>query len=273
MSWADEHPDEDMDDRAELMREEADLARKEARENPEPGSTEMVRIVAPGNSLVLPLGTPDEMHHAMQRYEATKQAVLEQSDYQQAERGKRFIKKSGWAKLAIAFGVTSEIVRYDESRDDEGHLLSATFVVRAIAPNGRAAEGWGRCHRDESRFKWEGGRQKLEHDLPATAETRARNRAYAALFGHGEVSAEEVAEEPSRPASAPRRTRRATHRLGPEIRRLGPLIDKHLVAEILTQAGVTGDDLHHADWPEQLSKARAEAVVTAFRDAIHSEDA
>lgn len=45
---------------------------------------------------------------------------------------------------------------------------------------------------NESRFQSREGQQKPDHDLPATAETRARNRSYANLFGHGEVSAEEI---------------------------------------------------------------------------------
>lgn len=141
--------------------------------------------------LVLPVGTPDEMRQAMQQYEATKRAVLEATDYQTTSQGK-FVKKSGWAKLAIAFGVSSQIMdrRYD--RDSHGALIRAEFVVRATAPNGRYAEGWGECSLSEPRFKSASARQKIDHDLPATAETRARNRAYAALFAHGEVSFEEI---------------------------------------------------------------------------------
>jgi len=159
------------------------------------------------SALVLPVGTAAEMRHAMRLYEETKRAILEPSDYQQAD-GKQFIQKSGYAKLAIAFGVSSAIVRWDFHRTAEGALETAEFVVRATAPNGRYAEGWGSCWSGEGRFRTERSRQKIEHDLPATAETRARNRAYAALFGHGEVSYEEVipagddAEQPS--AGAPK---------------------------------------------------------------------
>jgi hypothetical protein len=143
------------------------------------------------SGVVLPVAEPAEMQRAMVLYQKTKTAVLDPSDWQDAGRGQRFVKKSGWAKLAIAFGVSVEIKDgYPKMFYESGALVRAEFVVRAVAPNGRFAEGWGSCSASESRFK--GNAQKIEHDLPATAETRARNRAYAALFGHGEVSYEEA---------------------------------------------------------------------------------
>lgn len=54
------------------------------------------------------------------------------------------------------------------------------FVQRAIMPDGRFSDGWGGCTPVEKRFA------KPNHDVPATAETRAKNRACSDLFGIGE---------------------------------------------------------------------------------------
>ncbi|XP_065853634.1 uncharacterized protein [Euphorbia lathyris] len=45
---------------------------------------------------------------------------------------------------------------------------------------GRFSDGWGSCERREKRF------QKPNHDIPSTAETRAKNRACQDLLGIGE---------------------------------------------------------------------------------------
>jgi len=68
----------------------------------------------------------------------------------------------------------------------------AEFVVRATAPNGRSVDGWGAASVAEKGNPSGKALGKLMHDIPATAETRAKNRACADLFGLGEVSAEEV---------------------------------------------------------------------------------
>jgi hypothetical protein len=77
-------------------------------------------------------------------------------------------------------------------RDEKGSPIRASATVRATHPSGRFAEGSGRCSIDESRFKTPSGRAKAEHDIAATAVTRATNRAISNLVGFGQVSAEEV---------------------------------------------------------------------------------
>lgn len=148
---------------------------------------------------VLPLATPEAMTEAMRQYAALKAAVLTENDEQEITvKGKKrkFVKRSGWRRLAIAFGVSSTILDRTITVGPEGRTLSAEFTVRATAPNGRFADGWGACSAWEERFQSDAGRQKMEHDIPATAETRAENRAYSNLFGYGEVSAEEMEDAP-----------------------------------------------------------------------------
>ncbi|GIW70273.1 MAG: hypothetical protein KatS3mg101_1020 [Patescibacteria group bacterium] len=78
------------------------------------------------------------------------------------------------------------------------------FTCRAIAPNGRSAIGVGSCDAFEKAFKKNGeyvdkfGRPANPnsiHNIRATAETRAFNRAVSNLVGGGEVSAEEVSAD------------------------------------------------------------------------------
>ena len=140
--------------------------------------------VEPG-TLVRPAAEPDDVVAAFTEYVALRDRILIDADYQGIQ-GKRFTKRSGYRKLAAAFAVSYTIVDRTIDRDETGKVTYAEFVVRATAPNGRSVDGWGACSRDERQFS------KPNHDIPATAETRAKNRASADLFGMGEVSAEEV---------------------------------------------------------------------------------
>lgn len=137
-------------------------------------------------ALVQPSGSNSDIVGAMHNYQELCRALLEPSDFQTIQ-GKEFRKRSAWRKLAVAYGVSFEIVDRSLFWDDDGNLKAAEFIVRATAPNGRHADGWGACHVGERNA----GRKAM-HDIPATAETRAKNRAAADLFGMGEVSAEEI---------------------------------------------------------------------------------
>ena len=103
-----------------------------------------------------------------------------------------FVKRSGWQKVSTFYGVSTELVERTVDRDDDGRPTRAYVLARATARDGRHADGDGACGVNEPRFRSSGGRQKLEHDLPATAATRATNRAISNLVGFGAVSAEEV---------------------------------------------------------------------------------
>lgn len=172
----------------------------------------------PAASLILqPAAGLAEIEQAFTAYQRVCAHLLDDSDYQQI-RGGRFRKKSGWRKLATAFAIKLELLDKQIERDDGGVIRRAEFTVRAIAPNGRYVDGWGLCDRYERCCEpgcKKGGQHqhcgrspsngkgtcrgwthfsKPEHDIPATAHTRANNRASSDLFGMGEVSAEEVLE-------------------------------------------------------------------------------
>jgi hypothetical protein len=149
-------------------------------------NTQEIEISEQNFALVRPQGTTGDIVQSMSEYQELCVKLLDDNDWQTIQ-GKRFPKRSAWRKLAVAYGVSFEIKDRTLFWEDDGNLKSAEFIVRATAPNGRFADGWGACAVSERNA----GR-KANHDIPATAETRAKNRAAADLFGMGEVSAEEV---------------------------------------------------------------------------------
>ncbi|GFZ10994.1 hypothetical protein Acr_22g0003920 [Actinidia rufa] len=107
-------------------------------------------------------------------YQNAAMAILEKSDYTMISGSpfwSPFIKKSGWRKISFYFNLSFEIkdktIEFDENRN----VLRAEFVVRAHMQGGRFSDGWGSCERREKRFS------KPNHDIPSTAETRAKNKA------------------------------------------------------------------------------------------------
>jgi len=140
--------------------------------------------------VVLPAASPEEAKKAWASYEALKQAVLDEKNDVQVIQGKNFLKKSYWRKIATFFNLSVEVV--EERREDIGKNVVFHFVCKAIAPNGRFAIGSG------SADIFEKGYRNSYHNVRATAETRAFNRAVSNLVGGGEVSAEEV-EQVSEP--------------------------------------------------------------------------
>ena len=118
-------------------------------------------------------------------YQIFTEKLLDKSDYIDIK-GKAFKKKSAWRKYARAFNINTEIISKDILKNDKGVVIEAEFTVRATLPDGRHCDGWGNCSRRE------GNKNKPNHDIPATAMTRATNRAIADLIGAGEVTAEEV---------------------------------------------------------------------------------
>ena len=122
-------------------------------------------------------------------YQEITEKMLDETDYQVIKE-KKYKKKSAWRKYARAFNINTEIISEDIVKTEKtGAVKEATFVVRATLPNGRYADGWGNCSRGERGFA------HPNHDIPATAMTRAQNRAIADLIGAGEVTADEIQAE------------------------------------------------------------------------------
>jgi hypothetical protein len=217
-----------------------------------PASTDHERHVsepaAPGTDLVpaaatgmvlRPVGSEDDLVQAFDAYVRLCGRLLTDDDYQETGKGrnrKKFRKKSGWRKLATAMGVSLEHRSHSCERNEAGRIVWAGFVARATAPNGRFADGFGACDLFERccpprcpKADYEdhtccpegcdGTRHwtHSQHDIPATAETRAKNRACSDLFGMGEVSAEELIDGEAVAAADPSEGRGgdAAHRRTP----------------------------------------------------------
>ncbi|KAK2996678.1 hypothetical protein RJ639_025897, partial [Escallonia herrerae] len=85
--------------------------------------------------------------------------------------GSPYIKKSGWRKISFYFNLSYEIKDKTIEFDDNRNVQRAEFVLRAYMQGGRSSDGWGSCELREKRFL------KPKHDIPSTAETRAKNKA------------------------------------------------------------------------------------------------
>jgi hypothetical protein len=144
--------------------------------------------IVPGDALVRAAASVADVEQAFHDYQRLCAVLLDDDDVQRIQ-GRTFRKKSAWRKLAVAFGVSCEVLERIYDRDETGKIIRAEIVVRAYAPNGRHMDGLGICDVSERRFS------KPQHDVPATAMTRATNRACADLFGMGEVSAEEILDD------------------------------------------------------------------------------
>lgn len=131
------------------------------------------------------------------------------------------VNKSGWRKIATAFNVSVETSEVEVIVEDG--VVKARVRALASVPSGKRSSAWGVCASNESNHmekltdnknadvdEFMGGRdgealwvdnswrrlkppkEVNEHNLVATAETRAKNRAISDLVGGGEVSAEEM---------------------------------------------------------------------------------
>lgn len=214
--------------------------------------------------MLRPVGSAKDLLGMFQEYQRLTEALLVEEDYQTIG-NKKHPKKSAWRKLSTAFGVDCELVDNRIFRNDLGQVQSAEFVYRAIAPNGRRMDGWGSCNIKEKccvqpckKASWNNHTcctpdctgavhfSHPNHDIPATAETRAKNRAISDLIGKGEVSAEEILDagattkraEPERPQPNSARTREKTKAQpaakasGGSGDKSGPADEKALVARL-----------------------------------------
>ncbi|KAK2360732.1 hypothetical protein QL285_085969 [Trifolium repens] len=112
-------------------------------------------------------------------YQNAAMAILEKTDYTLIS-GTPYIKKTGWRKISCYFNISYEIRDKNIEFDGDRNVQRAEFVIRAHMQGGRFSDGWGSCDRREKRF------QKPNHDVPSTAETRAKNKACQDLLGIGE---------------------------------------------------------------------------------------
>lgn len=134
-------------------------------------------------------------------YEELTRQLLKPSDYQKQGK-KSFKKKSAWRKYATAFNLSDEILSKEVTRDESHRIVSAEFMVKVTAPNGREAVGVGACSifdkiktsdvEEPSTFELRKRFSNAENDVISTAHTRAKSRAISDIIGTGEVGADEI---------------------------------------------------------------------------------
>src|SRR3954467_8266612 len=138
----------------------------------------------------VPIGpTPQMAAQAMETYQEISRALLTKDDVTRIGR-KEFPNRSAFQKLGNAYRVSTQIVHDEDDYDADGNLIRCKITVRATHPDGREAEGDGRCHIQEKGPH--ATDPKSEHGTHGTAVTRATNRAISNLVAFGAVSAEEV---------------------------------------------------------------------------------
>jgi len=174
----------------------------------------------------------DAVLDMIKSFEYFKQKVLTANDKVNIQ-DKPFIKKSGWAKYALACAVSTE-VREERVEERNGHRIYH-FTYRAIhRPSERYAEAVGSASEAE-RKEW----NHPEHDVRTLAQTRAYNRAISNLVGGGEISAEEMqtSNRTRQPRARARNDPEKQHQI-----KLGR-IDVNVIAYNLKAIGIGEDDI------------------------------
>jgi len=132
--------------------------------------------------LLKPLADNDYIIRVWNNFNDLKLKLLDESDFVEVK-GEKYARKSAFRKLALAFGISTEIVGQERItiNDQDAYLIT----VKAVAPNLRYMTAVASCHEAERKFN-------KPSDVRAIAETRATNRAIANLIGWAAPSAEEI---------------------------------------------------------------------------------
>lgn len=104
-----------------------------------------------------------------------------------------FPKKSAFRKLALFYGVSTDLVSKEKTLKEGGGFVW-TYRVRAsiTSKDGRVRSVTQEGSCDSKEMERGGQNTRIEHDSASTALTRATNRAISDLIGFGQVSAEEM---------------------------------------------------------------------------------
>ena len=125
----------------------------------------------------------------VQAMQDIKARLLDENDVVEIQ-GKKYIKRSGWRKVALAFNISTEIVSVEREKIGDIYVVRVRARASALIGKGiiRISEEVGVC--DSSEFT--GNLKPTLHNIEAKATTRAINRAISNLVGGGELSAEEI---------------------------------------------------------------------------------
>lgn len=151
-----------------------------------PSNSQALVPTSPGRGLIRLSASIRESVDAWREYQELTQAILDASDYQEIA-GKRYKKKSAFRKYARFYNLADEIVEATRIDRPDGSFMWR-FVVRVypVSDPSNFRTAVAVCDSRERAFA------HVEHDVYATAHTRAKNRAISDLIAAGEVSAEEM---------------------------------------------------------------------------------
>jgi len=151
---------------------------------------EITQLVKP-SIVELPVSV-DKLKEKADQFKELKSKLLTENDFVKIGEN-RYIKKSGILQFALAFNLTTEIIKEEkETNEKKPEWYAYHFTVRCSAPNGRKTEKTGSCSSDEG-DKDGKPLHKTVHKIRTMAETRANNRAISAMVGSSEATAEEMA--------------------------------------------------------------------------------
>lgn len=145
-------------------------------------------------TIIRPIVKVEEALEAWKEYQDLKKKLASDGDFVKIQ-DKAHPTKQFANKISKFFGLSVQIVKAEKEVDADGFTWH--IWVRATAPGGQFREGDGHCSSKERKFS------HVEHDVYATAVTRAKNRTILELAGFGEVSAEEILDENGKHESAP----------------------------------------------------------------------
>ncbi len=144
-------------------------------------SRELVPIQDSG--IVQAAASVEELKAAMEIYQKLVKELLTETDLATIK-DKKYIKKSGWLKLAKAFNLSIKVIgERKEMLEPTGYAYHIT--VSCIAPNGREVEEMGSCDTIEKS-------EESEHVIRTMGKTRATSRAIAAMIGAEDSPAEDM---------------------------------------------------------------------------------
>lgn len=135
-------------------------------------------------TLLKPVTDVKEAVKTWDEYQSLRDKLAGPGDFVDIQ-GKKHPCKQFANKLSRFFGLSVGIQRqWKEDLPDTSFTWH--IIAIAIGPNGQARQGDGHCNSKERGFA------HIQHDVFATAVTRAKNRAILELVGFGECSAEEI---------------------------------------------------------------------------------
>lgn len=137
---------------------------------------------------IRPEMTADQAKDAMRTFDLLCQQLLDPETDIDLIKGKQYKNKRAWRKLAMAFGISTEIINR-EFYTTANHIKVVAYKVRATAPNGRYAEAEGVVTSNE---RW--SKNKSLSAMAGFAQTRASNRSIALLIAPNDLPSEEMSD-------------------------------------------------------------------------------